>query len=338
MKKTLIASAILATLAATSAQANVTVFQDDMSKVELNGRIEATMTKQDQDSAVLNDYGHNTFFRMGVAADTKIMEGLTGLAYAELEYNVSKSDAEATDNKNVETRLAYVGVQGDFGTVTYGRQSGVDYLVTDFVDTALVVGGTSAHLSSKANNMVKYEGAFDALKVSAQIQLESNETVAAHSSIHATTGVATAVPVASHTESNMGLAVSYALDFGLDLGASYLVENKTTATTDEDTKTYVLGAQYTFDALTAAAAYSSNKVEDADATKGFDLSVAYNMDKVTLLATYNKAEKNDVDTTDHMTFGVKYDLSSNLNVRAEYLAAQMDGAEDVFGVRARYDF
>ncbi|MBE0505710.1 MAG: porin [Marinospirillum sp.] len=122
MKKTLLASAVAATLAATSVQA-ATIAQTDTAKVDMYGRINLMLENNDGDNAIKNNTS-----RIGFRASDKINEDLTAFARAEFRFSADeRQESKNGDPVFNDLRNTYVGLQGGFGKVTVGNFDSLYY-------------------------------------------------------------------------------------------------------------------------------------------------------------------------------------------------------------------
>lgn len=122
MKKTLLASAIAATLTATSLQA-ATIAEKDTTKVDMYGRINLALVNDDGDNSI-----DNMGSRIGFKASDKINEDLTAFARAEFRFNADeRQQSKNGDHVFNDLRNTYVGLQGGFGKLTVGNFDSLYY-------------------------------------------------------------------------------------------------------------------------------------------------------------------------------------------------------------------
>ena len=105
MKMTKIAAAISFSLVAGTAMAAEP-------SVDVYGSLRLALTNDDSVGATSSE---NKFSRFGVKSSVDLGNGLTGLA--RFEYGLTPEQKAAAG-----TRLAFIGIKGDFGTVTHGSQ------------------------------------------------------------------------------------------------------------------------------------------------------------------------------------------------------------------------
>jgi len=105
MKMTKIAAAIsLSLIAGTAMAAEPTV--------DVYGSLRLALDSDDSQDAISSE---NKFSRFGIKSSVDLGDGLTGLA--RIEYGLTPEQKAAAG-----TRLAFIGIKGDFGTVTHGSQ------------------------------------------------------------------------------------------------------------------------------------------------------------------------------------------------------------------------
>lgn len=319
MKKTLLATAILTSFVS-AAQAGVTVYKDDTNQVELKGRVYAGYVNEENNDDAVSNGSSDTYFRFGFKTKSQLTESLKGISQVELQWSVEDDGKEA----DTTTRLAYAGVEtADFGTVTFGRQYVTDELVADWTDTGAsnITGNVALNDFGRESNVLKYEGTFvDALTLGAHLQPESDSDQKGD----------------MVDKSGFGIGAVYAFDFGLDLGATYGVETND----DVDTDTVLLGVKYTIADLTAAVVYDITDKEDGADHTAIETSLAYKFGKTSVVGRYLQKDVDGQDdyVVERATFGAAYKFNKQFRVVAEYIADQVEGAEDQVTFAARYDF
>ncbi|ATC22440.1 porin [Pasteurella multocida] len=149
MKKTIVALAVAA-VAATSANA-ATVYNQDGTKVDVNGSVRLILKKEKNERGDLVDNGSRVSFK----ASHDLGEGLSALAYAELRFStkVKKTVKEGPSQverigNDVHVKRLYAGFAYEgLGTLTFGNQLtiGDDVGVSDYT---YFLGGINNLLSS----------------------------------------------------------------------------------------------------------------------------------------------------------------------------------------------
>ncbi|HHE3618639.1 TPA: porin [Pasteurella multocida] len=146
MKKTIVALAVAA-VAATSANA-ATVYNQDGTKVDVNGSVRLILKKEKNERGDLVDNGSRVSFK----ASHDLGEGLSALAYTELRFskNVTKQKKQKKTRlgNNVHVKRLYAGFAYEgLGTLTFGNQLtiGDNVGVSDYT---YFLGGINNLLSS----------------------------------------------------------------------------------------------------------------------------------------------------------------------------------------------
>ncbi|WP_343297688.1 porin [Pasteurella multocida] len=168
MKKTIVALAVAA-VAATSANA-ATVYNQDGTKVDVNGSVRLLLKKEKDKRGDLMDNGSRVSFK----ASHDLGEGLSALAYAELRFS---KDVKNKDGKvikqpignNVHAKRLYAGFAYEgVGTLTFGNQLtiGDDVGVSDYtyflggINNLLSSGEKAINFKSAEFNGLTFGGAY----------------------------------------------------------------------------------------------------------------------------------------------------------------------------------
>ncbi|OOE70942.1 porin [Salinivibrio kushneri] len=118
MKKTILAMAVPALLAAGSASASINLYDAEGVKVDVSGAAEVQYIQEignNQDGKWRLDDGDIQF-------DTEVAVSDSLSAIAAVDFEFENADADTDTNGNVENNLLYVGFKGDWGQFTAGRQ------------------------------------------------------------------------------------------------------------------------------------------------------------------------------------------------------------------------
>lgn len=316
MKKTLVALAILT--AAGSANAGINLYDAEGVKVDMSGAAEVQYRQEftpNSDAKIRLDDG-DLAINTTVAISDK-MNAVAGLAF-EME----------GDNQNVTNDELWVGVGGDFGTLTFGRQ----YLIADDAGIAkdYELGGEAISLSQAAGNQtVKYvfdQGQFYA-GVSALIGEDGKGSTSDETSI---------------IDGRLGarfsnLDVRVYLYSGKDVTGDNVeyFDNSFAATDKFDVDGYQLEAEYVMDAFAFAASFGQvdydlvgSTAAEAEVTVAA-LAGSYTMDMTTFALGYNYADLDDAADGDVNTFyaNVTQQLHSNVKVYGEIGTTDVDNSE-----------
>lgn len=300
MKKTLLATAILASLVSVTAQ-SATVYDKDGTTLKVGGRAEVRAEFIDTDDGSIVDKSRA---RINFSGVTQITEKLTGFGF--MEYEIKPGE-------EVDNRYLFAGFGTEVGKFSYGRQDTANVQVSDMTDIASVHSGIQQVFdasSDKENNTFLYSGKFaDALTV------QANYT-------------------ASEVEDGDSFAISglYAFDFGLDLAASY-----TDTQADENQAT--LGAAYTLNNLYVAVTYATGDIDANDDFTSIEAAIQYKFTKqFRMLGIIGQAEEADVDTEDFYAVEAQYRFNKSIRTYISYALNNLDDSEDSLVAGVRYNF
>lgn len=158
MKKTIVALAVAA-VAATSANA-ATVYNQDGTKVDVNGSVRLLLKKEKDKRGDLMDNGSRVSFK----ASHDLGEGLSVLGYAELRFSKDVKDKKGKVNQpignEVHAKRLYAGFAYEgLGTLTFGNQLTIgDYVgVSDYTYFNSGINGVLITSGQKAINFKSAE-------------------------------------------------------------------------------------------------------------------------------------------------------------------------------------
>ncbi|WP_318441586.1 porin [Photobacterium leiognathi] len=317
MKKAVLASTILASLVAGTANA-ATVYEDDSKSLSIGGRAEARFNISDAnkgDDGTGNAFKDKSRARINLKGKAKITDDVTAFG----KYEAEISDSSDT---TVKSRYVYAGFDTQAGAFSYGKQDSAQVMLTDYTDILATFGGDGVDLvdgnKDKRENNFLYAGEFNNFTVAANYIAENND--------------------AEKDSDSYGIAAQYAFPFGLSLGAGYVNGQDGT---DVDANQYNLAASYEFNNFYAGATYASGEKGNTDLT-GYELATAFKMDKFIAQAAYNFKQSEEAgvktDDVDYFVLEGIYKFNKNLRTYAGYLFNQIDGEDDELQVGIRYDF
>lgn len=290
MKKTLIASAVAATLtshamAMENDAADLAAKMDAMPTVY--GTIELVHVSDDSDSSEDNKFQDNGS-TIGIVHEHMISEDITAFAKAEFEF--AADDGGESEGINALDE-AYIGLKGAFGAV----QIGSDETVYDWVD----------YLDTNENTGIG--GGIAATKEGDNIQYMSPEIAE---------GITLGLTAPINSDSNFGgaLAAKYAVD-NLEVALAYSMGRDDGATTAEDT--IGLGGSFSIDDITLMAQYETqDKYKDV-----FGLMATYAMGQNSFSLGYQMTSYDDSNAEDGSDIYIQalHNLSDNAYIYLEYL-------------------
>lgn len=339
MKKTLIALSVSAAAIATGVNA-AELYNQDGTSLEMGGRAEARLSMKDGDAA------DKSRIRLNFLGTQAINDNLYGVGFWEGEFTTNQDGTVDGDEKSdIETRLAYAGLGGAFGEVTYGKTEGALGVITDFTDIMAYAGNTAADklaVADRTDNMLAYKGQFENLAVKASYRFadrQENEKTGEYY---------------DNKQDGYSLSAIYALgDTGINLGAGYADQDKANE--------YMLAASYTISDLYFAGVFTDgekmtdNLKSTVDYT-GYELAGAYTLGQTVFTTTYNNAETNNETSANNFAVDASYYFQPNFRGYVSYNFNLIDAgdkigstskvngnatkidAEDELALGLRYDF
>ena len=305
MKKSLIALAVAGAMTAPMiAQADATLY----------GKFEVRLVDADKhDLAVESDD-----FRVGIKGDADLgMDGVKGIYGYEFEVNPDNGPATEQADNAIQTRKAFVGATGDFGTVMAGQFGNPNEAIVGMVGnqseflkedmTPDFLGNAIAYVSPTMNGF----SAYAALAMNDQTTNGADE---ADGDLWSVGG-------------------SYSAN-GLTLRAGYWTLDKKVTNTTEDTDWFGIGGEYAFGATKVALAYMDRETGSAIGSDVTSIKVTHKMDALTLWADYddidNEAAAWDSGTKIDSEWGIGavYALGSQGALDIEYVDREGEVAAD----------
>lgn len=332
MKKTLIALAALAVVSAASAQSSVTIYGVvDMGVAQLKDSIGdalggATYTKNGVQQGTMSNS------RIGFKGTEDLGAGLKANFVAELGF----SPDESTGYQSLVNRVSTVGLSGNFGAVTVGRQYSPYWVVQNAVDLAGNLNATPGYVvnnhiidGGRVSNSVMYAspsfggfsgmalvGAGSTTNTTATGTEAINGQDAQAGKTYGLAGIYAAGPLlvgaayndvtnpAASANGQAGLTtITNGKNTLVGFGSPTTGIGNTFLRASREVKTWAAGASYDFSVVKASLAYSSltdSKVVGEDLTsKGWNASIAAPLGAVTLVGNLGRAnvETTNVDAT-----------------------------------------
>jgi predicted porin len=329
MKKSLLALAALSAFAgAASAQTNVTIY----------GVVDIGLAHENDgvNSTTRMDSGNQSGSRLGFKGSEDLGGGLS--ASFQIENGFNPDTGTADQGGRLFGRQAWVGLNGGFGSVKFGRQYIPLFIALDTIDpfgTGLTGGGSGIislfhHYGVRMDNTINYSMSTNGF--SGELAYGLGE-------------------VAGSTSANRqyGLSLAYAQG---PVNAVLAYHNQNDATGTDSGKTTMLGGTYNFGMATAHAAYAWNKgpaaLDTRDAMIG--LSVPVGPAGTFLIDYVRKNDKAVVDANaSQFAIGYLHSLSKRTNLytsysrnandtNAKYNAAANGLTDTLFNVGIRHKF
>lgn len=302
MKKTLLATTILAGLVSASTQA-ATVYDKDGATLKIGGRAELRADFIDNDEGTVSDLSRA---RIHFDGETKISENLTGFGF--MEYQIEPGGT-------ANNRYLYAGFGTQVGNFSYGRQDTASVLISDMTDIATTHSGIQQIINASS---------------------ERQDTTFAYSNSFAKALTVQASYSASNLDEGDSFSVSglYALDYGLSLGASY-------SDSELDETQSTLGAAYTLNNLYVAVTYAIGDLNDDDDFNSLEAAIQYKFTKeLRLIGIIAQQEQVDTDTVDFYAVEAQYRFNESIRTSVAYAFNNLDGnnIDDSLVASIRYNF
>ncbi|RZI40608.1 porin [Herbaspirillum sp. HC18] len=330
MKKSLLALTVLGALASTAfAQTNVSIY----------GIVDAGVTWIDNGNPAGNqtrlDSGLLNGSRWGLRGSEDLGGGLS--ANFQLENGFDSTTGAATQNGLLFGRQAWVGLQGGFGHVKFGRQNTVMYVASAFVYDPFgisLAGDASKFFNlygSRTDNTIDYS--ITAGGFIGELAYGFGE-------------------VAGNTSANRNIGAMARYKQG-PVDALLAYHNQKNATGTDSAKTTLIGGTYDFGVVKAHAAYAWDKgVGTLDTREGLiGVTVPVGQAGAILASYIKKSDKARTNAdADQFAIGYTYDLSKRTALytsysytsnddNARYAGASVNGASvKLFDVGVRHKF
>jgi predicted porin len=276
MKKTIIAAAIAASVAAPAAFAEVSIY----------GKAHLAMEQSD-DLAGADNIDSNAS-RFGIKASEDLGNGLS--SFVKFEFGADTIDGD----NGLTARDAFMGLKGDFGTLTVGRMGS---------PAKAVLYGTGNVQLADANNGNDFAGGF-----------VSKGTRVSNAVAYGTKVGGVGLTVATVGDDNGDNFAHNAFAVSTDVAGAHIALAKVNY--DGAADLTILGAKMSMDALTVGVVY-----EDEDATNsttGISLSYAMGNNVVSASTSTREFDAAGTADTDRVTFGLEHKLSKKTSVYASY--------------------
>ena len=165
MKKTLLATAIAGSMAATGAQA-ATIYNEDGTQVDLYGNIQLAYSAVNNSNGNEADQLADNGSTVGINAAHMITRDMT--AYMKLEFEVDAADEiKGADRGLNDGDQAFAGVKGDFGDIRIGSW---DPLIDDWAQDK-ITNNEFADVSDSSTDLAGVAGLIDPESVSSDGEL-----------------------------------------------------------------------------------------------------------------------------------------------------------------------
>lgn len=220
MKRKVLAVVIPTLMALAGTTHAAEIYNKDGNKLDLHFKVDGLHYISDNDNAD----GDHSYVRGGFSGETQITDMLTG--YGMWEYQANLNHTEGEDNRNF-SRFGFAGLKfGDYGSLDYGRNSGIIYDIMAWTDMQPEFDGSTVgadnFMFQRAGGVLTYHnrdffGLVDGLNFGIQYQGKNDDP----------TENKDGRDVLSQNGDGYGLSLSYDLGYGFSLGGAYFQSDRT---------------------------------------------------------------------------------------------------------------
>ncbi len=322
MNKKLIAVAVASALAAPAVHADITPYG------RINNAIDINDVSDDFDNENSNNVDlSGVASRFGFKGSGDIGNGMTAIGRYEFSTTTDKEGNGVED-----TRLAYVGLSGGFGTVTMGNQWSAYYnSVGTYLSPTYSLGyflySSVSRAPFRASNTVKYANSFGAVNMEIDLRLnDSNE----------------GNDVAEKLNGNgAGIGLSWMPMDAFTLAFAYDQDedepDADTGITPEDEKRMGITGKYDFGPVAAMLGYQEYE-QGTDKFKNVQTYFSGPIgEKTSWLAGYGETDVEDPGTANdgrkpsQYTLGLYHNMGGGLRLWAEYASIDYDNFDERTG-------
>lgn len=250
--------AILFTASATAAE----IYNKDGNKLDLHFKMDGLHYISDDD----NVDGDRSYVRFGFDGETQITDLLTG--YAKWEYQANLNHTEGEDNHNF-TRFGFAGLKfGDYGSLDYGRNSGIIYDIMAWTDMQPEFDGSTVgpdeFMFQRAGGVLSYHnrdffGLVEGLNFGLQYQGKNDDQ----------TEDQKGRDVLGQNGDGYGMSLSYDVGAGFSVGGAFFISDRTNDQNGhgnyadimgrgDKAEAYTGGIKYQYEGFYAAANYTQS--------------------------------------------------------------------------------
>jgi len=322
MKKTILASAILLAGAANAAE----VYNNEGTSISLGGSFRGNVAIESSDDVKFQDAGS----RFDIKAAKELDNGLKAFGELEVKYSGSNGDT-------LYMQKAIVGLSHDvYGTATLGKQMGLndDLVMNDFSYENGIYNEDNDLFGSNSEDQLKYSKSFSGATV--VVSLMDQDTYA----IGGTYEVAGLTLGGSYNIANDRTVKTTTTSHTHNPVTGLPVETVTETSVTTDNSTYILGAQYSLDALTLGVQYQASEVGSAK-TSAYGIGAEYTLGQARVWAMYDILDGDaKSDEGSELVLGTDYELVKDVKAYVEFNISdnEVTGADETLWVGGRVYF
>jgi predicted porin len=320
MKKTLLAISLLGTFGVACAQSNVTVYGT------LDAGISSSIGANSAGTVTSVQSGQESYSRLGFKGSEDLGDGMKAIFVLEQGILLNSgtsglngvgNNVPVDQNNGTFSSQAYVGLGGNFGTLTVGRQFTPLYQAYGSIDP--FVNGFAANINNffgtDANNSSNYQRMSNAAIYSTPDNLYGFKGSVAYGF----GGVAGDTSAQSQVGASLGYAngpvtVAYAYHQANN------EQNGVVGASTDTFKTNFIGAAYDFGVVKAHAAFDQNEQGDTFKTQDYLVGVTVPFGAHAVFADYTHKNNKLIDNADadQYAIGYTYNLSKRTNLYTAY--------------------
>ncbi len=320
MKKTLLAISLLGTFGVASAQSSVTAYGT------LDAGISSTIGANSAGPVTQVESGQESYSRLGFKGSEDLGDGMKAIFVLEAGIVLNNgtsglngigNNVPVDQNNSLFSSQAYVGIGGNYGTLTIGRQFTPLYQAYGSIDP--FVNGFAANINNffgtDANNNSNYERMSNAAVYTTADNLYGFKGSVAYGF----GGVAGDTSAQSQVGASLGyangpLTVSYAFHQANN------EQNGQVGVSTDTFKTNFLGAAYDFGVVKVHAAFDQNQQGDTFKTQDYLVGVTVPFGAHAVFADYTHKDNKLIDNADASQYavGYTYSLSKRTNLYTAY--------------------
>lgn len=324
----LLIPAIIYTGAAGAAE----IYNKDGNKLDLHFKVDGLHYFSDDN----NSDGDHSYVRGGFSGETQITDQLTG--YAQWEYQANLNHTESEDNKNF-TRFGFAGLKfGDYGSLDYGRNSGIIYDIMSWTDLQPEFDGSTVgadeFMFQRAGGVLTYHnkdffGLVDGLDFGLQYQGKNDDMSEDQSGRD----------VLGQNGDGYGMSLSYDLGYGFSVGGAYFQSDRTNDQNGHGGYADIMGRGDKAEAYTGGIKYeNSGFYFAANYTQSYN-AIRFGQSRNASLYGYaNEAQAAEVYTSYTFDFGLQPFIGWNYVQGKDLGRGTVNGISKKFGSEKLVNF
>ncbi len=290
---------LIPTMLLTCAASAAEIYNKDGNKLDLHFKLDGLHYLSDDKSVD----GDHSYTRFGFSGETQITDLLTG--YGQWEYQANLNRAEGEDNHNF-TRFGFAGLKfGDYGSLDYGRNSGIMYDIMAWTDLQPEFDGSTVgpdeFMFQRAGGVLSYHnrdffGLVDGLNFGLQYQGKNDDQSEDQ----------TGRDVLGQNGDGYGMSLSYDVGGGFSIGGAFFQSDRTNDQNGQGNYSDIMGRGDKAEAYTGGVKYQyEGFYAAANYTQSYNAIRFGTSHNSTLYGYANKAQSVEVYTGYTFDFGLQ---------------------------------